>query len=89
MTDMWSIKETIQRATLSIPKGIKNAVSISIAFSLDVLIRNENITFEERKTKNRSKQSCMWSELQAFKVGWLIQSKKFSIFDYPSNFEGL
>ena len=29
----------------------KNAVSISIAFCLDFLIRNENITSEECKTK--------------------------------------
>ena len=28
---------------------------ISIAFCLDFLIRNENITFEECKTKNRLK----------------------------------
>ena len=33
----------------------KNAVSISIAFCLDFLIRNENITSEECKTKNRLK----------------------------------
>ena len=33
----------------------KNAVSFSIAFCLDVLIRNENITSEECKTKNRLK----------------------------------
>ena len=55
MTDMRSIKAVIQRATLGIPKGMKKTVSISIAFSLDVLIRNENITFEECKTKNRLK----------------------------------
>ena len=30
----------------------KNAISISIAFCLDVLIGNQNITFEECKTKN-------------------------------------
>ena len=29
----------------------KNAVSISIAFCLDFLIRNKNITSQERKTK--------------------------------------
>ena len=29
----------------------QNAISISIAFCLDVLIRNENITSEECKTK--------------------------------------
>ena len=48
-------KKIIQCATLGIPKGMKNAVSISIAFCLDVLIRNENITSEECKTKNRLK----------------------------------
>ena len=36
-------------------RGIKNTISISIAFCLDVLIRNENITSEECKTKNRLK----------------------------------
>ena len=36
--------------TLGIPKGMKeNANSISIAFCLDVLIRNEYITFKECK----------------------------------------
>ena len=33
----------------------KNAVSVSIAFCLDFLIRNKNITSEECKTKNRLK----------------------------------
>ena len=55
MTDMKSIKELIQRATLGIPKGIKNAISIFIAFSLNFFIRNENIISDERKTKNRLK----------------------------------
>ena len=55
MTDMRNIKEMIQCATLGIPKGMKNTVSISIAFCLDFLIRNENITSEECKTKNRLK----------------------------------
>ena len=36
-------------------QGDENAVSISIAFCLDFLIRNENITSEEYKTKNRLK----------------------------------
>ena len=36
---------------LGFPRGWKNAVSISIAFCLDVLIRNENTTSEECKTK--------------------------------------
>ena len=33
----------------------KNAISISIAFCLDFLIRKENITFEECKTKKSLK----------------------------------
>ena len=36
-----------------IPKGMKIAISISIAFSFDFLIRNENIIPEEHKTKSR------------------------------------
>ena len=51
MTDMLSIKEMIQCASLGIPKGMKNAVFISIAFYLDCFIRNENITSEEWKKK--------------------------------------
>ena len=41
----------IQCATLGIPKGKKNAISISIPFCLDFLIRNENLASEECKTK--------------------------------------
>ena len=41
----------IQCATLGIPKRMKNAASISIAFCLDFFIRNENITSEEYKNK--------------------------------------
>ena len=33
----------------------KSAISVSIAFCLEFLIRNENITAEECKTKNRLK----------------------------------
>ena len=44
-------KEMIERATLGILKRMKNAVSISIAFCLDFLLRNENVTSEECKTK--------------------------------------
>ena len=43
------MKEMIQCATLGIPKGMKNAISICIAFCLDFLIRNENITSLECK----------------------------------------
>ena len=52
MSDTLSKKETTKRATLGTPKGMKNAVSSSIAFSTDILIRNENIISEERKSKN-------------------------------------
>ena len=45
----------IQCATRGIPNGMKNAISISIAFCLDFLIRNENITSEECKIKSRLK----------------------------------
>ena len=41
------MKETIQCATLGIPEVTKNVVSISIAFCLDFLVRNENIISEE------------------------------------------
>ena len=39
----------IQCATLGIPKGMKKKyeISISVAFCLDVLIRNENITSDQ------------------------------------------
>ena len=40
---------------LGFPRERKNAISISIAFSIDFLIRNENITSEERETENRLK----------------------------------
>ena len=51
MTDM--TKEIIKRATLGIPKGMKkNAISIPIAFRVDVLIRYENIISKEYNTKN-------------------------------------
>ena len=78
----------------------RNAISISIAFSIDFLIRKENISSDERKTKNRLRIIMhVADELQAFKVGWLTQLKKschgqtlvneHSIFHYLSNFEGL
>ena len=51
MTDILNIKEKTKRATVGIPKGMKKAVSISIAFSVNVLIRNETIISQQRKTK--------------------------------------
>ena len=49
------MKEMIQCAIRGIPKGMKNAISISSTFCLDFLFRNENITSEDFKTKNRLK----------------------------------
>ena len=43
MIDILSTKEIIKHATLGIPKGMKNAVSISFASTIDIFIRNENI----------------------------------------------
>ena len=43
MTDILSATEIIKHATLGIPKGMKNAVSISFAFVVDILIKNGNI----------------------------------------------
>ena len=40
---------------LGFPRERKNAISVSIAFSLDFLIRNENVASEECKTKDRLK----------------------------------
>ena len=40
---------------LGFPRERKNAVSISVAFCLDFLIRNEDIASEECKTKNHLK----------------------------------
>ena len=51
MTDILIIKEIIQRATLWIPKETKNAISISVALSIEILIRDKNIISEECKTK--------------------------------------
>ena len=43
MMDILSTKEIIKHATLGIPKGTKNAVSVSFVFTIDILIINENI----------------------------------------------
>ena len=52
-----SIKEIIQHANVWIPKGMKNAVSIYIAFTNDILIRNEHIT------PRNTKQKAVWADL--------------------------
>ena len=46
MTDILSVKEVIKRATHG---NEKMQISIPIAFGIDMLIRNENIT--SKKTK--------------------------------------
>ena len=59
----------IQCVTLAIPKRTKkNAVSISIAFPLDFLIRNENITFEECKTIGRVTNLQSWQGSQKYNI---------------------
>ena len=55
MTDILNTKRIIQRATTGIPKGMKNVVFSSSAFSVYFSFRNENIVSEEHKTKNHSK----------------------------------
>ena len=50
MTDISSTKDIIRRVTFGIPKGTKN--TISIAFSVDILISNDNIISDEHKAKN-------------------------------------
>ena len=52
-----SIKEITHRATAGIPKIMKSTVSISIVSNVILLIKNENVTFEEHKTKYRLKIS--------------------------------
>ena len=50
MIDILSTKEIIQCASLRIPKGMKRKqFPISIAFSADILIRNDNKILEEHK----------------------------------------
>ena len=70
----------------------KNAISISIAFCLDVLIRNENITSEEYKTKpfeiilhvGRVASFQSWVAKESCHSQTFIN--ECSISDYPSHF---
>ena len=41
-----------RNATLGIPKGTKNAVSISSVPEVKIWIKNKNVTFEEHRTEN-------------------------------------
>ena len=74
----------------------KDAVSISIAFCFEFLIRNENITSEECRTKKlfeiilhvgRVTSLQSWVAKKSCHGQTLIN--ECSIIDYPSNFEGL
>ena len=58
------------RYSYQLVEEVMNITSISIAFNVDTLIRNENVISEERKTKKRLKQSCMWSKLRALNIKW-------------------
>ena len=86
----------IQCATLGIPKGMKNAVSISIAFCFDFLIRNEDITSEEFKT-NKPFEIILHVERATSLQSWVAKKScngqtlmnDCPISDYPSKFEGL
>ena len=86
----------IQLASLGIPKGMKNTISIHIAFFLYFFIRNENITSEECKAKKmfeiilhvgRVTSPQSWVAKRSCDGQTLIN--ECSISDYPSNFEGL
>ena len=46
--------QIIHCTTPGIPKGKKSAVSVSIASGADILIRQQNMTSQGRKTKNLS-----------------------------------
>ena len=54
MMDILSRKEIIKCATLGIPKEMQkcNFYFFCFNFTIDILIRNENIGLEEHKTKN-------------------------------------
>ena len=86
----------VQCATLSIPKGMKNAVFISIAFCLDFLIRNENITSEVCKTKKLFEMLLHVGRVTSLQ-SWVYKKSchgqtlinECSVSDYPSTFEGL
>ena len=61
MVDILNTIEIIQLATVGIPKRMKkNAISISIAFSADILTKNENMISEETKSAG-SKFACVLS----------------------------
>ena len=51
MTDILSTKEAIKCASLGIPKGMKNTVSIYIVPCVEILIRIETAISEEYSTK--------------------------------------
>ena len=86
----------IQCATFGIPKRMKNAISISIAFCHDFLIINENVTSEECRTKKSFEITLHVGQVASLR-SWVAKKSchsqtvinECSISDYPSNFEGL
>ena len=79
MMDTLQTKEIIKCATLGIYKGMKTkkAISISIAFSSDIFIRNENMIPKNKKLFEI--KFCIYSELQALKVGRIVENRTISI----------
>ena len=75
----------------------KNAISISIAFCLDFLIKNANITFEKCKTKKNPFEIISHVGRVTSLQRWVAKKSchgqthinKCFISDYPSNYEGL
>ena len=68
----------IQCATLGIPKGMKTAASIFIAFCLDFFIRNDNMTSEECKTKTvLNNIACKASYKPSKLEGWSVIEHSF------------
>ena len=99
MTDILSTKDINQHVTLGISKGLKNAVFIAIAISVDILIRNETMISEEHKAKKTfeiifyavwvtSPQSWVIDPIVEI-MSWSNPYKWLFYFDYSPNFEGL
>ena len=76
---------------LGFPRGWINAISISIAFCLDVLIKKENITSQECKTKKTFEIILHVGQVTSLQ-SWVAKKSchcqtlinECSIFDYPT-----
>ena len=71
MTDIWSIQEIIQCATLGIPKRMKNAISISFAFSFDFFYQKWQYHF--RGTKNKKPFKII------LHIGWVTSHQSWVV----------